>query len=133
MRTILILIGLLLLVVWVVFFSSPVSMTTCRPAGEAKFREILIKLEGFRAGAGRYPTREEGLAALVAEPANADPPITRWVQQFRTLPLDPWGNPFHYLGPSPTSGLPLLFSCGPDGESHSTGNDADDLNSWSLD
>lgn len=45
--------------------------------------------------AGRPPTTEQGLMALVQEPV-AGPKPRRWTQVMKKVPTDPWGNPYHY-------------------------------------
>jgi len=69
-------------------------------------------LDQFRLDVGRYPTTEEGLAALVTRPG--DEP--RWQGPYlrRGVPLDPWGRAYVYRSPS-ASGVPFeLFSAGKD-------------------
>ncbi|MBI1339401.1 type II secretion system protein GspG [bacterium] len=52
-------------------------------------------LDLFRISVGRYPTTQEGLNALVADPGGAagwaGPYLTK-----STVPVDPWGNPYQY-------------------------------------
>jgi len=47
--------------------------------------------------------------------------------------VDEWGNPFVYEQSAPTYNTRTydLYSTGPDGITHSSGNDADDINNWS--
>jgi general secretion pathway protein G len=84
------------------------------------------QLDIFEQDCGRYPTNDEGLAALVQTPANAP----KWKGPYikRGVPNDPWGNPYVYRYPgthNPTSYD--LFSTGPDGRE---GND--DIDNWSA-
>ena len=94
------------------------------------FLAVGIALKTFRIDAGRYPTQEEGLMALVEKPASY-PAGRRWRQVMKKLPRDPWGNPIHYIASHGSDGEFGLYSAGKDGVSHSQGNDADDWNSWS--
>ncbi|ADO45438.1 MAG: type II secretion system major pseudopilin GspG [Hydrogenobacter thermophilus] len=57
-------------------------------------------VELFRADVGRYPTTQEGLEALIKKPEGV--PENLWKGPYikgNKLPLDPWGNPYHYFGP----------------------------------
>jgi general secretion pathway protein G len=81
-------------------------------------RVTLVELEGalalFDLHQGRYPSQEEGLAALVTRPAG----VKAWRgPYFRGgLPLDPWGNPYVYRFPGREKPQGYdLFSTGPDG------------------
>lgn len=87
-------------------------------------------LKTFRIEAGRYPTQEEGLKALLERP-DTYPADRRWQQVMKKLPADPWGNPFHYIASRSPDGEFGLYSTGADGVSHSHGDDPDDWNSWS--
>jgi general secretion pathway protein G len=90
-----------------------------------------LALDGYRLDNDRYPTSEQGLAALRAAPT-ADPAPRRWRGPYlrKEVPLDPWGRPFVYRAPgtiNPTSYD--LYSLGRDGQPG--GNDEDaDLTSW---
>ena len=100
---------------------------------------ISAALKMFKVYAGRYPTEEEGLMALVEKPATY-PENKRWQKIMDRPPLDPWNNPYHYIlsedlkdshaRPSLAPDGLGLYSFGPDGISNSKGNDADDWNSW---
>lgn len=72
-------------------------------------------LDLFRLDVGRYPTTQEGLAALVARPASAP----QWRGPYlkgTSLPADPWGRPYQYRLPG-TDGRPYdLFSLGEPGD-----------------
>ena len=59
---------------------------------------IKSALESFRIDCDRYPTNEEGLAALVTAPLGLE---SKWKAPYLSaVPLDPWGNPYvyHYSG-----------------------------------
>jgi general secretion pathway protein G len=55
-------------------------------------------LDQFRLDMGRYPTNQEGLAALMV-PTAGDP---RWRGPYlrKDVPADPWGMPYQYRYPS---------------------------------
>ncbi|MCY2954371.1 MAG: type II secretion system major pseudopilin GspG [Planctomycetota bacterium] len=84
------------------------------------------QLDVFETDAGRPPTTEEGLAALVEQPPN----VKSWNGPYikRGVPKDPWGNDYAYRCPGQhnISGYDL-FSMGPDGREG--GND--DIDNWS--
>jgi general secretion pathway protein G len=74
-------------------------------------------LEYYRLDSGRYPTTEEGLAALT-RPGAAGAPL-------RKLPDDPWGRPYRYVAPGPDREPYQVSSLGADGAPGGTGIDAD--------
>ncbi len=70
-------------------------------------------LDLYKLDTGNYPTTEQGLTALVKDPAD----VTGWngpyVQSGR-VPLDPWNHPFVYREPSDRAGRDYdLCSHGP--------------------
>jgi len=84
----------------------------------------LYKLDNFR-----YPTTEQGLAALVSAPAiEPVPPNYAQSGYIDRLPSDPWGNPYQYLAPG-VHGEFDIFTLGADGVAGGTGLDAD-IGSW---
>jgi general secretion pathway protein G len=64
---------------------------------KAEISEFSSALEGFRLDIGRYPTTEEGLAALMKAPATSE----NWNgPYFKKANLDdPWGHPYVYRSP----------------------------------
>lgn len=84
----------------------------------------LYRLDNFR-----YPTTEQGLAALVNRPSS-DPVPPNWAENgyMDRMPVDPWGNPYQYLEPG-VHGDFDVFSYGADGSPGGTGIDAD-IGSW---
>ncbi len=72
--------------------------------------DVLAEALGrYRFHTGAFPDAAQGLAALVR-----DPHVPNWDGPYiNLLRKDPWETPFVYA-PSPTNGLPVLFSCGPD-------------------
>ncbi len=92
---------------------------------------ITQALKLYRLDNLRYPTVEQGLAALVTRPAIAPVPAN-WKPggYLERLPKDPWGNPYQYLNPG-LRGEIDVFSFGADGASGGEGVDAD-IGSWSL-
>jgi general secretion pathway protein G len=92
---------------------------------------ILQALKLYRLDNGRYPTGEQGLAALVTRPTSVPlPPNWKPSGYLDRLPKDPWGNPYQYLSPG-LRGEIDVFSFGADGAPGGTGVDAD-VGSWDL-
>ena len=92
---------------------------------------ILQALKLYRLDNVRYPTTEQGLAALVARPTIAPvPPNWKAGGYLERLPKDPWGNAYQYLNPG-VRGEIDVFSLGADGAPGGEGFDAD-VGSWSL-
>ena len=75
----------------------------------------------------RYPTAEQGLAALLAKPT-AGPIPPNWKPYLEKLPNDPWGRPYQYLNPGIKGEIDVM-SFGADGQSGGEGKDAD-IGSW---
>jgi general secretion pathway protein G len=88
----------------------------------AQIASLETAIENFRLDMGRYPSTEEGLAALEKAPA-AD---GRWAGPYlkKAVPLDPWGNPYQYKHPGERGDVDLL-SLGRDGRAGGSGEDAD--------
>jgi type II secretion system protein G len=63
--------------------------------------EIMKGLELYKLDNGKYPTRAQGLKALVVKPTT-EPHPNEWSQYLDRMPLDPWGNKYIYLCPSST-------------------------------
>jgi len=92
---------------------------------------IMQALRLYRLDNIRYPSSEQGLAALVAPPAMAPvPPNWKAGGYLERLPKDPWGNPYQFLNPG-LRGEIDVFSFGADGVAGGEGTDAD-IGSWSL-
>ena len=62
-------------------------------------RAIESALQLYRLDNFRYPTTDQGLEALVNQPA--DPTIRNWRQggYLDKVPVDPWGTPYQYVYP----------------------------------
>ena len=64
----------------------------------ADFRAFDTSLQAYENFGGAPPTTEQGLQALVSMP-DGDPKPTRWYQQMKQLPKDPWGSDYIYVYP----------------------------------
>ncbi len=92
---------------------------------------IVQALKLYRLDNMRYPTSEQGLAALVSRPTIAPvPPSWKVGGYLERLPKDPWGNPYQYLSPGLHGEMDVL-SFGADGAAGGEGFDAD-IGSWML-
>jgi len=94
-------------------------------AAKAQIELLGQALDHFRLDTGRYPSGQEGLNALVANPG-----IDRWDGPYlkKDMPNDPWGKPYRYEFPG-KHGEYDLFSYGRDGSAGGEGEDEDVL-SW---
>ena len=94
---------------------------------KAQIEAFEKSLDTYRLDVGRYPSSEEGLAALLTVPATAGP---KWNGPYlkKAVPLDPWGHPFQYRAPGPKGEFEIL-SLGRDGQPGGSGEDAD-IGSW---
>jgi general secretion pathway protein G len=83
-------------------------------------------LDHYRLDIGRYPTTEQGLAALYNRPNNEP----KWAGPYlkKEAPPDPWGRPYQYRSPG-ERGEYELVSFGKDGQPGGTA-EAADITSW---
>jgi general secretion pathway protein G len=80
-------------------------------------------LDQYRLDVGRFPTTEQGLAALNTAPAS----VTKWRGPYlkKDVPADPWGNPYIYRQPGQSGDFDLI-SLGKDGQPGGSG-EAEDI------
>ena len=85
---------------------------------------IPVALELFELDTGKYPTTEQGLAALRTLPAGTP----NWRGPYlKREPKDPWGRLYRYLIPGAKNPQDYdLFSVGPDGVEGTS----DDIGNW---
>ena len=90
---------------------------------KAQMEAFEKSLDTYRLDVGRYPSTEEGMAALMAAPATAG---AKWNGPYlkKGVPLDPWGHPYQYRSPG-TKGDYEILSTGKDGQPGGTGENAD--------
>ena len=100
-------------------------------AARQDIASLLQALKLYRLDNLRYPSTEQGLAALVTRPSIPPvPPNWKPGGYLERLPRDPWGNPYQYLSPG-VRGEIDVFSFGADGTAGGEGFDAD-IGSWNL-
>ena len=96
-------------------------------------RAIESALQLYRLDNFRYPTTDQGLEALVTQPA--DPSIRNWRKggYLDKIPVDPWGSPYQYLypGQSGTSEFDV-FTLGADVQPGGEGINGD-IGNWNID
>lgn len=90
---------------------------------------IMQALKLYRLDNGRYPTTEQGIAALVTKP-QSQPVPSNWQKYLDKIPKDPWGETYQYLNPG-VRGEIDVFSLGADKQPGGSGADAD-VGSWDL-
>ena len=83
-----------------------------------------VALQSYRLDVGRYPSTEQGLAALMQAPTEV---AEYWRGPYlaKELPVDPWRNPFQYRYPADNLQGLALYSFGADGVEGGEGDDAD--------
>jgi len=83
-------------------------------AAKTEISSVDNALDQFEIDNGRYPSSEEGIAALTTQPGNC--PNWKGPYLKRPVVLDPWGNPYIYRFPGThnANGFDLL-SLGPTG------------------
>ena len=86
-------------------------------------------LKLYRLDNQRYPTAEQGLAALIAKPELSPvPPNWKPGGYLERLPKDPWGTAYVYVNPGLHGEIDVM-SLGADGKPGGDGFDAD-IGSW---
>jgi general secretion pathway protein G len=91
-----------------------------------QIESLVTSLELFHIDVGRYPTSAEGLDALVKPAGKA----AGWNGPYLSkgsVPLDPWGQAYHYESPG-KKGVFDIYTYGGDGKEGGTDEDADIYN-----
>ena len=96
-------------------------------AAKTDVNNLMQALKLYRLDNQRYPTTEQGLAALLAKPATGPVP-PNWRRYLDKLPADPWGRPYQYINPGVHGDVDVL-SLGADGAPGGDGLNAD-VGSW---
>ncbi len=99
-------------------------------AAKTQIESLATALDAYRLDNGRYPTTQQGVAALWQRPS-IDPPAN-WTSPYlrKPVPDDPWGRPYVYVSPGAVNPSAYdLLSYGADGKPGGDGLDAD-IASW---
>ena len=99
-----------------------------RNAAKLEIDQIGQGLDLFKLEIGRFPTSQEGLAALVTAPSG----VSNWNGPYlkrSTVPKDPWSNEYKYVSPGDQNRPYDIISLGPDGKEGGDG-DNKDITSW---
>ncbi|HEX2547801.1 MAG TPA: type II secretion system major pseudopilin GspG [Ramlibacter sp.] len=96
-------------------------------AAKTDVNNLMQALKLYRLDNQRYPTAEQGLAALVTRPTAGPNPVN-WKPYLDKLPNDPWGRPYQYLNPGVKGEIDVM-SFGADGQAGGEGKNAD-IGSW---
>ncbi len=92
---------------------------------EADIETITTQLKTYEMLNLFLPTTDQGIDALVKEPAG-EPRPKRWRQLLEMVPLDPWGTPYKYRSPGKRNPQSFdLYSWGPDRQES-----GDDIGNW---
>ncbi len=96
-------------------------------AAKTQIELLGTALDTFRLDVGRYPTTQEGLAALDQRPGSLD----RWDGPYlkTQIPPDPWGRPYYYRSPGEGGRAYDIYSLGADGAPGGDGPNRD-VTSW---
>lgn len=92
-----------------------------------QIEDLAATLDTYRLEVGSYPTTDQGLKALVEQPAGA----TRWNGPYlrkKTIPKDPWGHEYQYRAPG-EHGEFDLYTLGADNADGGEG-ESKDVVSW---
>jgi general secretion pathway protein G len=128
----------LMVVVFIMGLLATLIIINVAPVGErsrvtkarADIANLENALEQYSLDLYRYPTMQQGLAALTTAPSDIDISLYRPGGYIRRVQTDPWGNPYQYAIPGTRSGGRYdLFSLGADGQPGGEGADAD-IGNW---
>jgi general secretion pathway protein G len=99
-------------------------------AGQTKaktdIQSISTSLMLYNARGRTYPSTDQGLRALVERPGG-EPQPAEWSQGLQDVPLDPWGQAYHYQFPGTHNPDSFdIWSTGPD----KLNGTPDDIGNW---
>lgn len=100
-------------------------------AAKSQMEIFELALDAYRIDNDRYPSTEQGLAALRQKPTIGDT-ARNWRGPYlrKDVPLDPWGHAYTYRSPGTVNQTSYdLYSLGRDGKIGGDGEDAD-ITSW---
>ena len=94
---------------------------------KVQIENLTTSLELFKLDTGRFPSNSDGLSALMKKPVN----MRGWNGPYlkgNQLPVDPWGNPYHYRFPGRFNEFDI-YSLGADNQQGGDGENRD-VTSW---
>ena len=96
-------------------------------AARAQINSFMTALGAYKLDTGTFPSTEQGLQALRAQPAG----MTQWDGPYlpQEIPIDPWARPYIYKYPGEHGDEPDVISLGLDGQPGGDGLNAD-IVSW---
>lgn len=94
-----------------------------KKAAGIEINGIMSALDIYKLEVGRYPSNDEGLAALVEKPASAKGWNGPYLSD-RKMPVDPWEREYIYKYPGANGGVEII-SYGADGQPGGEGDAAD--------
>ena len=122
------LIELMVVITIIAMLAGVVAYNVSQGASEAKIQAAIIQirnfdqlLEQYKIHAGKYPSKAQGLEALLEPIGLSKQPLIKE----RKIPFDPWKNPYIYLPPQPGQTSPIVRSLGFDGKPGGEGENAD--------
>jgi general secretion pathway protein G len=86
--------------------------TSRTKTAQVQVQNVVAALDLYQLDVGRYPSQEEGLAAVVTAPPNAAGWNGPYLAKSAAL-IDPWGQPYLYRNPG-RHGQIDVYSLGPD-------------------
>ncbi|HSH47415.1 MAG TPA: type II secretion system major pseudopilin GspG [Halomonas sp.] len=124
------LVELLVVLVILGLLAGLVGPQVLKQLGGAKSKTAALQIQDLRQATelynldvGRFPSQQEGLQALVQPPASARGWNGPYLKE-REVPVDPWGNAYHYRYPD-EHGDVLIYSLGADNAEGGEGENAD--------
>jgi general secretion pathway protein G len=96
-------------------------------AAKIQIEKLAAVLDLYRLDVGRYPSEQEGLSALVEQPADTATWNGPYLRRADSI-IDPWGAPYGYRQPG-TNGAFDLYSLGADGQEGGE-DEEEDITSW---
>lgn len=95
---------------------------------KVQVENLSTALDEFNVDVGRYPSQDEGLAALIRSPADAAGWKGPYLQKKQVL-IDPWSHPYNYRAPGGRNPAFDVWSYGSDGVEGGSG-EAQDVGNW---
>ncbi len=94
---------------------------------QVQVEDLAAALDMYKLDEGHYPTQQQGLSALVERPSDAISWNGPYLRKEK-VPVDPWGQEYHYLFPG-QHGKFDLYTFGADMKEGGEGEDKD-VTSW---